>query len=256
MTGQRGASYSSGTDRRRAAAAQRRADAVGGKIAGARESAWARGHESAKATWLNGLSAGETVKSNGYIAQVTTVLTDHAGGLPRVEVTYPTEPEYGTEVVAGSTIEHQPYALNIKDCVRAEFAVSKENYVAMMKIFKFLDKDSSGSLDSADFTDLRSTRSGEWLAELQKMDRNSDGEIDADEFISFFKVRAAGFATPRPTIYARNLKELGANLQAHFNVALERTIAEAVAFFEVRTPDFQAVWARLGVPPQAMTAGF
>lgn len=196
------------------------------------------------------------MKTNGYIAQVTTVLSDHAGGLPRVEVTYPTEPEYGSEIVKGSTIEHLPYALNVKDCVRGEFAVSKENHVAMMKVFKFLDKDSSGTLDSADFTDLRSTRSGEWLAELQKMDRNSDGEIDADEFVSFFKARAAGFAMPRPTIYARNLKELGANLQAHFNVALERTIAEAVAFFEVRTPDFQAVWASLGVPPQAMTAGF
>ena len=245
-----------GTDRRRAAAQQRRADAVGGKIAGARESSWAKGHESAKATWLNGLAAGETVKTNGYIAQVSSVLVDHAGGLPRIEVTYPTEPQYGSEIVNGSTVEYLPYALNMSDCVRAEFAVSTENHTAMMKIFKFLDKDSSGSLDAADFTELRSTRSGEWLAQLQQMDRNSDGEIDADEFIAFFKARASGFATPRPTIFARNLKELGAQMQEHYNVALGRTIAEAVVFFEARIPDFTAVWASLGVPPQAMNAGF
>jgi hypothetical protein len=66
------------------------------------------------------------------------------------------------------------------------------------------------------------------------MDRDGDGGTDPPEFLAFFKTRAALFAVPRPPIYARSIKQLGMQLEAHFNAALERVIAEAVQFFEVR----------------------
>jgi hypothetical protein len=94
------------------------------------------------------------------------------GGLPKVELTYPTEPDYGSEVVLGSSIEYAPYAMTLSDVTVGQFAVSKPNKEAIMKIFKFLDKDGSGSLDFSDFEQVRSTRSGEWLQELAKMDTN------------------------------------------------------------------------------------
>lgn len=89
-----------------------------------------------------------------------------------MEVTYPTEPDYGSEVVLGSSIEYAPYAMTLSDVTVGQFAVSKPNKEAIMKIFKFLDKDGSGSLDFSDFEQVRSTRSGEWLQELAKMDTN------------------------------------------------------------------------------------
>jgi hypothetical protein len=150
-------------DNRRLAANRRRADARGGKVHAGRDSVWSKGHESATATFLNSLSPGEIIKTDGYLGRVVSVLRDHSGGLPRIEVTYPTEPEYGVDVVLGSTVEVPPYAMTQKNCTVADFTVTKVNRDMVMKIFKFLDKDDSGSLDLADFSEQRSTRSSEWL---------------------------------------------------------------------------------------------
>eukprot|EP01048_Picozoa_sp_COSAG05_P009724 COSAG05_NODE_815_length_7153_cov_6.660760_2_plen_275_part_00 len=142
--GPKGTAFGGGVGARRQQQAARRADKIGGKVRGARESAWAKGHESFKATYLNSLSAGELLTTvDGYQARVISVVQDHSGGLPKVEVNYQAEPAYGSEVLAGSRIHVQPYALSAANCTAVEFAVSKANKDACMKIFKFLDKDGS-----------------------------------------------------------------------------------------------------------------
>eukprot|EP01048_Picozoa_sp_COSAG05_P009725 COSAG05_NODE_815_length_7153_cov_6.660760_3_plen_114_part_00 len=106
-----------------------------------------------------------------------------------------------------------------------------------------------GALDIDDFNIAgANTRSGEWLSQIAAMDRDGDGATDPKEFLAFFQQRASLFACPRPPIYARTIKELGAQLEGYYNQALERVIAEAIAFFEVRIPDFAALWASVGVP--------
>ena len=128
--GPKGAAFGGGIGARRQQQAARRADKIGGKVRGARESAWAKGHESSKATYLNSLSPGEVLTTvDGYQARVISVVQDHSGGLPKVEVNSPAEPEYGSEVLAGSQIHVQPYALSAANCTAAEFVVSKANKV-------------------------------------------------------------------------------------------------------------------------------
>ena len=106
-----------------------------------------------------------------------------------------------------------------------------------------------GGLDIDDFNiSGASTRSGEWLSQIAAMDKDGDGSTDPKEFLAFFQQRASLYACPRPPIYARTIKELGAQLEQHYNVALARVIAEAIAFFEVRIADFAALWASVGQP--------